>query len=82
MLKKYFRDLPDPLLSDGTPEDSLQGKFGAALRTLYSPFSSAVSRLPGNALLPCSPQDISAGICFFIPFAGVLVFFPRSRFPV
>jgi hypothetical protein len=33
VLKKYLRDLPDPLLSDGTAEDALQGKFGAALRT-------------------------------------------------
>jgi hypothetical protein len=33
-LKKYFRDLPEPLLSDGTPEDKLQHQVKEAAGSL------------------------------------------------
>jgi hypothetical protein len=34
-LKKYFRDLPEPLLSDGTPEDKLQHQIKQAVGSYH-----------------------------------------------
>jgi hypothetical protein len=36
LLKKYLRDLPEPLITDLTPEDQLQRAFHDALSTLLS----------------------------------------------
>jgi hypothetical protein len=35
VLKKYFRELPEPLLTDLTPEDPLQHAFYQALSTFF-----------------------------------------------